>query len=156
MRLKGLLPFNAAEIDSNFAVVGGKDTQPVIRHLGTKPRQYRIQSRLKIGQRAFPHQRQARDEETALPTSEESRRSRQPRQSKARAMTCRPSRSVKHGQTFFWENGTEQHPPCRNFQSKKIFDADRLKRHDSVTVIGNAAADTDLWPNEAARNAKDF
>jgi hypothetical protein len=37
MRLKGLLPFNAAEIDSNLAVVGSKDTQPVIRHINTKP-----------------------------------------------------------------------------------------------------------------------
>jgi hypothetical protein len=42
MRLKGLLPFSAAEIDSNFAVVGGKDAQPIIRHINTKPQQYRI------------------------------------------------------------------------------------------------------------------
>jgi hypothetical protein len=50
MRLDGLLPFRTAEIDSSFAVVGGKDTQHVIRHIGTKPRQYRIQSRLKVRQ----------------------------------------------------------------------------------------------------------
>ena len=67
------------------------------------------------------------------------------------------SRSIQHGQTFFWENRTEQHPPWENFQSKKIFDADRLKRHDGVTAaVGNAADDTDLWPNEATGNARIF
>ena len=101
MKLKGLLPFNAAEIDSNFAVVGGKDTQPVIRHVGTKPRQYRIQSRLKVGQGHLAIERQARDEESALPTSEESHRSRQPRQSRGRAMTCRFLAEHKAWPNFF-------------------------------------------------------
>ena len=141
MRLKGLLPFSAAEIDSNLAVVGGKDTQPVIRHIDTKSRQYRIQSRLKVGQGHF-----------AISDEHATRSGRFPLQKRAAARNSHanrepepgfsnPSRRIQHGQTFFWENGTEQHPPCWNFKSKKIFDADRLKRHDSVTAIGNAAAD---------------
>jgi hypothetical protein len=31
MKFEGLLTFNAAEIDSSLAVVGGKDTQPADR-----------------------------------------------------------------------------------------------------------------------------
>jgi hypothetical protein len=42
------------------------------------------------------------------------------------------------------------------FQEQEIFDADWLKRHDGVTAIGNAVADTDFRVNEAPRNAQDF
>ena len=156
LKLKGLLPFNAAEIDSNFAVVGGKDTQSVIRHVGTKPRQYRIQSRLKVGRghlaiedkhatrtRRFPPQKRA--------SARNSHANRKPKPGLADS-----SRSIEHGQTFFWENGTEQHPPCWNFKSKKVFDADRTKRHDSVTAIGNAAADAGCPAHEVIRNAQHF
>jgi len=70
----------------------------------------------------------------------------------------RPSHDLPspRGATFFRENRAEQHPPCWNFKSKKVFDADWLKRRDSVTTLGNAAADTDFRANEAVGNAKDF
>jgi hypothetical protein len=71
-------------------------------------------------------------------------------------MTCRLLSAHTAWPNFFPENGTEQHPSCWNFKGMKIFDTDRLKRHGSVTAIGNAAADTDLWPNKAVRDTKYF
>jgi hypothetical protein len=75
---------------------------------------------------------------------------------KAEPRFPKPAWRINHAEALLRENGTEQHPPCWNFKSKKLFDADWLKRDDSVTVIGNAAADTDLGPNEAAGNAHGF
>ena len=68
----------------------------------------------------------------------------------------KPAWRINHAEALLRENRTEQHRSYWNFKGQKLFDADRLKRPDSVAAIGNAAADTDFRANEAIRNAKYF
>ena len=103
---------------------------------------------------ASRHRRQARTRRGRFPLQETATARDSHANREAEPGFSHASRSIQHGQTFFWENGTEQHPASRNFKNQKIFDADWLKRHDSVTVVGNPAADTNFWANEAVRNAK--
>jgi hypothetical protein len=68
-------------------------------------------------------------------------------------MICRLLAERKALPNFFWENRTEQHPPWWNFKSKKILDADRPKRHDSMTAIERAAVATDFRAKESVGDA---
>jgi hypothetical protein len=50
MRLKSLLPSMLQRLIPTSLLSAARIMQPIIRHINTKPRQYRIQSHLKVGQ----------------------------------------------------------------------------------------------------------
>ena len=88
MPLECSLPFSTAEIDSRFAMVGGKHTKSVIRNLGSEPREDRIQSGLKVGKRHFAIDNKDPTRPGAS-HSKQSHRSQQRRQSRGRARIFR-------------------------------------------------------------------
>jgi hypothetical protein len=150
--LKGLLPFNAAEIDSNFVIVGGKDTQPLIRHIGTKPRQYRIQSRLKVYQRHLAIGDQHATRSGRLPLQKRATAGDSNANREAEPGFSNPSRRIEHGQTFFCrgdKTNSREHPtlspacasrPRRNPERIRIHPSSADQATQNFLAINKAAA----------------
>ena len=135
MPLKFLLAFGAAEIDAEFTVVGGKHTKSVIRNLGAKSGEYRVQPDLEVREDHFAINKKDAARPRCVPTENRpATRNREPNRQAEPRFTHAPWR-VEHRKTSLGQNRGQQHFPRRHLKSQKIQQANRLKRLDAGRTI---------------------